>query len=179
MQVVPVTTTEQFRQIEMLYLTAFPENERKSFSMMKDLMADGSVEMVIFSTNEFPFVGFAISAIHDQTVLVDYLAIHPDYRGMGFGSMALKWLLNHYQAFKVCLEIESTKVDAENKRERQLRKGFYLKNALELLAYEAEVFGVRFEILANDKSLVADEYVAVYHNVYGERSSRNVAILTS
>lgn len=179
MQVTPVTTTEQFKQIEALYMLAFPENERKSFSMMQDLMADGSVEMVIFSTSAFPFVGFAISAIHEQTVLVDYLAIHSDYRGMGFGSMALQWLLSHYRAFKVCLEIESTKVDSENKRERQLRKDFYLKNALELLTFEATVFGVRFELLANDRSLVADEYVAVYHNVYGARSSRHVAILTA
>lgn len=179
MQVVPVTTMEQFKQIEALYLTAFPENERKSFAMMQDLMAEGLVEMVIFSTNKLPFVGFAISAIHEQTVLVDYLAIHPDYRGRGFGSMALKWLLSHYEAFKVYLEIESTKIDAENKRERQLRKDFYLKNALKLLAYEAEVADVRFEVLANNESLGADEYVAVYHNVYGTRSSLNVAILVS
>ena len=92
MHVLPATTLEQFNNIHALYLTAFPKNERKSFTMMMDLMKKGLLDIVFFETDDQPFIGFAILAIHDQTMLVDYLAINPDYRGNGYGSTALEWL---------------------------------------------------------------------------------------
>lgn len=177
MYVSPATTEKHFSQVEELYLQAFPENERKPFNVMRDLIASGGVEMVFFSTLEHPFVGFAISAIHANTVLVDYLAIHPDFRGSGFGSQAIQWLLAYYPTHKIGLEIESTNIESDNLQERQLRKGFYQKNALQVLPFEAEVFGVRFEILANTLSLTPEEYVAVYHEVYGPNSSRHVRVI--
>lgn len=176
MQVVPATTAKHFDAIYDLYLTAFPENERKSFSMMRQLITEGSVEMIVFSAPTRPFSGFAIMAVSGEVVLVDYLAIHPDCRGRGFGSKALQWLMNHYRDKKLCLEIESTFVEADNMPEREGRKRFYLNNHLKLLPFEAIVFGVQFELLANDLTINADDFVGVYHQVYGLRYAQNVKI---
>lgn len=176
MQVVTAITPEHFHNIYTLYLTAFPENERKSFKLMQDLVVKGLVEIVVFKTEDLPFVGFAISAINNQTVLIDYLAINPEFRGKGYGSQALGWLLENYSKNKVCLEIESTNIESENARERFFRKAFYLKNNLNVLPFEAEVFKVRFEILANDTSISPQDFVAIYHHVYGSNSSKNVVI---
>lgn len=176
MQVVAATTPEHFHTIYALYLTAFPENERKSFTLIQDLMDKGHVETVIFKTDDRDFVGFAISAIHNQTVLIDYLAIDSAYRGKGYGSQALDWLLNHYHAYNVCLEIESTNIESENKQERIFRKAFYLKNNLNMLPFETEVFKVRFELLANNTAISPQDFVAIYHHVYGPIFSKNVVI---
>lgn len=176
-QVLTATTPKQFNEIYALYLTAFPEDERKSFTMMQELAKEGLVDIVIFKTEKLPFVGFAISAIHHQTVLIDYLAIDTTYRGKGFGSQALDWLLKHYRHYKVCLEIESTNIESENAEERIFRKAFYLKNNLNMLSFEAEVFKVRFELLSNDTVISPQEFVAIYHNVYGPHFSENVHIL--
>ncbi|WP_373850140.1 GNAT family N-acetyltransferase [Jeotgalibaca porci] len=177
MHVLPATTPEQFDHIHALYLTAFPENERKSFTLMQDLMKKGLLDIVFFETDDQPFIGFAILAIHDQTMLVDYLAINPDYRGKGYGSTAIEWLIKEYPLHKICLEIESTNVDSDNPQERINRKEFYLKNKLTMLPFEAEVFEVRFELLANDTAISPEEFVAIYHNVYGPHISKNVSII--
>lgn len=177
MHVLPATTLEQFNNIHALYLTAFPKNERKSFTMMMDLMKKGLLDIVIFQTDDQPFIGFAILAIHEQTMLVDYLAINPDYRGKGYGSTALEWLIKEYPYHKICLEIESTNVESDNPKERIGRKEFYLKNKLAMLPFEAEVFEVRFELLANNTAISPEEFVAIYHNVYGPHISKNVSII--
>lgn len=179
MHILPATTPEQFDNIHALYLTAFPENERKSFTMMKDLMKKGLLDIVIFETDDQPFIGFAILAIHKKTMLVDYLAINPDYRGKGYGSTALEWLIKEYPLHKICLEIESTNVESDNHKERISRKKFYLKNKLTMLPFEAEVFEVRFELLSNNTAITPEEFVAIYHNVYGPNSSKNVRVIDS
>lgn len=56
-------------------------------------------------------------------MLVDYLAVNPDYRGKGYGKTAIEWLIKEYPRHKICLEIESTNVDSgQSSRKNQQKR---------------------------------------------------------
>ena len=93
------------------------------------------------------FAGLAATVNSSEIVLLDYFAVKKQLRGRGVGSEALKGLMDHYRDQGLFVEIESTFEDAENLRERQKRKRFYVNCGMEPMGTEADLFGVRMELL--------------------------------
>ena len=70
-----------------LYQQAFPEEQRKPFSVIERKAAMGSMEMLVIK-EENQRVGLAITAMEDSLVILDYFAISEKWRGRGDGSEA-------------------------------------------------------------------------------------------
>ena len=79
--------------------------------------------------------------------MLDYFAVKEDLRGRGLGSAALKKLMEHYGSRGFFVEIESTFEAAENMTQRKRRKEFYVNCDMVPMGTEADVFGVRMELL--------------------------------
>jgi len=100
---------------------------------------------------------------------LDYFAFAPQKRGKGYGSTALKALLEFYEGRRMIIEIETTSQETDNLEERIRRKRFYHKNGITDLGFMADLFGVRMEILSNNTRVTFDEYLELYVKTYGER----------
>ncbi|MBO5093880.1 MAG: GNAT family N-acetyltransferase [Lachnospiraceae bacterium] len=173
MQLIQALSPEQLRRIEVLYEKAFPACERKPFSLILEKQAAGTVDVLSLEDN-VGFCGLAITMKYNDLVLLDYFAVAEERRGTGLGSAALLALYAYYPARRFFLEIESTKENAANKRQRLQRKHFYLKNGLSELGIDACVFGTNMELLGHNITLTFDEYFSVYKNIYGLKKAEHV-----
>ena len=116
-------------KIEKLYIDAFPENERFSFSkMIKN--ENGHYETFGFYKDE-AFCGFAILLNSGDISHILYIATLPELRGNGLGAKALAALSRIKKEFRIIVDIERELPDCEENELRRRRKNFYLRNGYE------------------------------------------------
>ncbi|MCI6616152.1 GNAT family N-acetyltransferase [Ruminococcus sp.] len=159
---------DNLKEIEYLYLTAFPKNERKPFDLILEKCNNGSIEIISIQNDNSNFLGFAIMILHDDMVLLDYFAIAPESRGQNLGSTALKMLFERYNNKRFILEIENTEIESDNLEERKRRKAFYLKNGMSVMPYKVNLIGVEMEILTRNCDVTYEEYYSTYENTFSD-----------
>ncbi len=169
MTAVQATTEEQIQKIYDLYMEAFPKSERKPFEIMMEKQKEGAVDVLYLEEAE-KFIGLAITARYEDRVLLDYFAIDKQARGGGYGSAAIRLLLEFYEGKRMILEIETPRVPCENREQRIRRKNFYHKNGLTDLDFMTKLFGVEMDMLSNGKPCTFEEYQEIYLKVFGERT---------
>lgn len=165
--------TEYREAVHALYEEAFPEIERKPFSLMEELSARGKMEMLAI-VEDGAFLGLVINMMAGKTALLDYFAISPQQRGGGIGSRSLKLLLERFRDQKYIFEIEMQDASADNAKERERRKAFYLRNGLKETGVFANVYGTDFELLTPDGELSYEEYTDILYDILGDEG---VAVL--
>ncbi|MDD7378011.1 MAG: GNAT family N-acetyltransferase [Lachnospiraceae bacterium] len=170
MRLVEANTREQIQKIRKLYEDAFPKCEKKPFWLINRRKKQGLVDIWELQDEE-GFAGLAIMMKAGDLVLLDYFAVDTQRRGSGCGSKALQCLQEHYEKQRLFLEIESVYGEAENQKDRERRKKFYLTNDMEEMGILVDVFGTEMELLTYQCSLTYEEYLSVYRQVYGERKA--------
>lgn len=165
------TGSEYREAVRALYEEAFPEIERKPFSLMEELSGQGQMEILAVVENE-EFLGLAINMMAGDTALLDYFAVSPDSRGGGIGSRSLQLLLERFRDKKYIFEIEMQDDSADNAEERKRRKAFYLRNGLKETGVFANVYGTDFELLTPDGELSYNEYTDILYAILGEEGVR-------
>lgn len=149
-----------------LYQSAFPEQEKKTFSLMEKLSGEGKMEMLVI-TEGSEFLGLAINMAANRMALLDYFAITPQKRSGGYGGKALRKLLERYKGITYIFEIEMEDENASNAEERKRRKKFYLKNGLKPTGIYANVYQTDFELLTPDGELSYDAYIKFLEQILG------------
>lgn len=119
--------SRDLKKIEKLYIEAFPENERFSFSkMIKN--ENGHYETFGFYRDE-TFCGFAILLNSEDISHILYIATLPELRGMGLGAKALSALGRIKKDMRIIVDIERELPDCEENELRRRRKNFYIRNS--------------------------------------------------
>lgn len=154
------------KYIRDLYRISFPDAERKPFSLIERKAAMGTMEILLVS-EDGTRKGLAITASDEKLVLLDYFAVDPQWRGQGVGSEALQLLLALYSEKQFFLEIERPTEDAPNRKERILRKQFYLKNGMLETGIRIQLYGVPMELLASLPGLTFEACRGMYRELYG------------
>ena len=149
-----------------LYLEAFPPEERKQFSMIEQKAAMGSMEILVLKEGK-KRVGLAVTALEDELVLLDYFAIAPQYRDMGYGTDAFGLLRELYGDRQFFLEIEEPEDGAPNQKDRLRRKKFYLRNGMKETGIRIVLFGVDMEILCAGDGLTFGKCERLYRELLG------------
>lgn len=166
----------ELRWIKKTYLEAFPKSERKPFTHMKKKAKQGAMEILVILEGRRP-VGLSILVRHRDMALLDYFAIHRDFRGQDYGSRALGILKERYRDQRLILEIELLDERAANQAERIRRRNFYLRNGMQETGLKACVFKVPMEILTDGKPLSKEEYHSIYSEAMGPVFARKVILL--
>lgn len=156
----------ELRWMKKLYLEAFPRSERKPFGLMKVKAGQGVMELLVVAEGK-RLVGFAITVLHRDTVLLDYFAIHPSCQRQNHGSEALRLLKAWYHGRRLILEIELSDVKAPNQEARIRRKQFYIKNGMQETGMKVCLFGVPMEILTDGSPITYEEYHEIYRDTIG------------
>lgn len=175
MELVNAADAGLIEKVRELYLSAFPKEEQKPFSLLEDKSKDGSVEILAIKNNDGQFAGLAITACHKDLAMLDYFAVAPHHRQGGIGSRALQALKEKYAGRRFLLEIESTRVRAENHEQRQRRKAFYLKNGMTEAPFAVNLCGVEMEIMISGQDVTFNDYIGLYRQVFGDQFCRQIS----
>lgn len=173
MKMIKASQLSHWLSIYKLYRKAFPRYERKPFSLIYSMYKKKKTDVWYFEKDGL-FAGFAVTINSTKAILIDYLAIAADKRGLGIGSDILKQLQTHYAPIGIFVEIESVFCDVENLKERQRRKQFYLNNGMLPMEVMVVLFGVEMELLGLGCKLNFQEYFSIYYENFGEIAAKNV-----
>ena len=167
------TKTWELPGIFALYQGAFPSSERKPFSIIVKRARTEGVDLWTIRAHG-RFAGFAATVNSPQIVLLDYLAVKKNLRSRGVGREAMALLNEAYRDRGFFVEIESTFENAPNARERQKRKEFYVNCGMTPMGTEADLFGVRMELLGIRCHLDFESYRNFYRDNYSPRAAERV-----
>lgn len=160
-------------QVLKLYEAAFPEEEKKPFSMMEMWTEQGKLEILVVLEGE-EFLGLAINMLEDNVALLDYFAIAPEKRNGGVGGQAVRLLQERFAGKKYIFEIEMQDEKADNAADRKRRKAFYLRNGLKETGLFVHAYKTDFEIITPDGELTYKEYVDMLQKNLGDEMFRVV-----
>ncbi len=144
----------------------FPPSELKPWAMMSAAARVGQYDLLA-ALDHGVMVGYAWQFRPDTgAILIDYLAVLPQYRGQGVGTRLLAALRQYYgeTGRGVLLESEYPP-EAPDLEEAKRRLAFYARAGLEDTGVQTRLFGVRFQILA---LLPVENPVAAIENIYGD-----------
>jgi GNAT superfamily N-acetyltransferase len=162
----------QWLRLYRLYLSAFPREERKPFSVIRNMYRNKKTD-IWFVSEQGTFLGFA-TTINGSLILLDYLAVAPKFRGQGIGTQILLTLKKTYSGKGLFAEIESAYECHPDQEERLRRKQFYLNCGMEQLNVMASVFGVKMELLGWNCHLTFADYQAFYRDHYSPWAAQHI-----
>ncbi len=128
------TTDSLFDQALLLYNQSFPACERQSESLIIERIATEIHQLIAaIKDNELAAMSICRTISNSSFVLLDYLAVSPQFRGQSVGSQLLKNLTKKltYENHLI-LEVEDPRY-GKNREERIKRIQFYLKNGAVIL----------------------------------------------
>ncbi|MBQ6802585.1 MAG: GNAT family N-acetyltransferase [Oscillospiraceae bacterium] len=155
--------SKDLKKIEKLYIEAFPENERFSFSkMIKN--ESGSYETFGFYKDE-NFCGFAILLNSKDISHILYIATLPELRGSGLGTKALAALRRIKKDMRIIVDIERELLDCEENELRRRRKNFYLRNGYEETDIRYRWQEESYEILSSGGIVTKEDFGNFWKNL--------------
>lgn len=169
-------TESQWEKIKRLYFDAFPKEERKPIGILEKGIKKGYTKVFVITDDKDDFAGEVIMMLDKDIAFLDYFAVSPAMRGKGIGSKVLKLLQEKYKGKKFALDIESTRVECDNKKQRESRKQFYISNGMQAMDYTVNVFNFDMEIMVYNCELSFNEYHNLYDNLYGKKISQHVKL---
>ena len=162
------------KEIYPYYIEIFPEEERKPLNIIQSAYVRQYIKIIeILYRNEF--VGFMLlNRIKDNGyVVLDYIAILPQYRNNKFGTESLKILLKQEEKNSgVFIEIEKIGLGKtkEANIEREKRKKFWERLGFNKLNFDLWLFGViytpyLYSNVKNDENAMIDEILNIYNSI--------------
>lgn len=129
----------------------FPPDELKPLDMLEDLIGRG-INSVWGCFLNGAMIGYFVLAQESGSgmILLDYLAVLPEYRDSGLGSLILRKLRENLSE-RAYLLIESENpemaLDEEEEQLRRRRVSFYQRNGGTLSSLKIWLFGVDYSVL--------------------------------
>lgn len=158
-----IPTPEQLREAYETDLKAsFPPSELKPLAVIEALWAAGCyLPLCLYDGRErlgecFLWQGEA------GWILLDYLAVTPERRSGGLGSLMLKKMRETYPDQVILAEAE-TPAEAPDSRAAERRLDFYRRSGARLAAYDSRIFGVRYHTLYWAPGPLSDGELALRH----------------
>lgn len=156
-----------------LYLSAFPAAERKPFSFITRMYREGRSDVWCIC-RDGELLGMAATVNGEGLILLDYLAMDSRVRGRGMGSEALAMLQQMYADCGLFVEIESTREAGPDQTQRLRRMEFYRRGGMEPLGVQADVLGVKMELLGSRCELDFEAYRGFYAKFYSPWAAKHI-----
>lgn len=159
------------KDIEPLYLGAFPENERPPvhyffYSVKKHK------ENHLYAYYDFnQFVGFTYLTIYKDIVYIFFLAVSESIRNKGYGSQILNDIKEKYKDNVLLLCYEEVDEKYEDNELRKKRQSFYFSNGFQDNILKTNEFGVVFNTAYIGKHRVPfEDYLEIFKLGFGKKS---------
>lgn len=165
MELIKVTKKlPEFKAVKQLYNEAFPDDERAPFGLL--MRKAGKADFFAFYDNG-NWVGLTYIVRHNRLAYIFYIAITPKQRGKGYGTAAMKTLIEYYKDCRLFLALEQLDKTAENYDQRVKRHEFYKNCGLSELPYRIKEGNVIYDIMGVGGKVEPEEYRALIDNYLG------------
>lgn len=128
----------------------FPKDEVINRNAYENRTRKGTMESYLLGN-----VGYCVLSRIGNSVLIVYIAIHPDFRGNGYGSTYLRLLSDGKSVF--------VEVDKPTNETNERRIRFYESNGFHVADKKYSLFGKGMWLMSNDESC---DCVAVLSGIY-------------
>ncbi len=167
-------------EIKSLYTKSmkrdFPQNELRPYSTMKRLLRKNEYGVYRAYSNGEPVGYFSVFSTGGNVILLDYFAVEYGIRSRGIGSELFRAFAqiiskDYPNANAAVIECEAPYA-AENPDEKKLRErriGFYLKNGAVMTEHYWRAFGVEYNLLAlpiEGADITPIDFGSEIHNLY-------------
>jgi len=160
----------EFSEIYRHMKRDFPKNELPPAFAVQGNLKSGVYQGMFFQDDAGQDVGYAVVTAPDGSgyALVNFFAIFPDVRSLGYGGQALTSLSERYAPRVLVLEVDSPDA-AKDERDRHVcerRIRFYRRAGFSVAPTKrAKIFGVNMLIMMNTPS-PAGSVRAIMHEMY-------------
>lgn len=161
-------------QVQALYESAFPENERIPIKQLLDNKIKrefwaffdgtrrenhgekGDSEIAAFHT----FCGFSNSISYGDITNIVYFAVVPELRSRGYGSQILQAIREKHPDSRIVvdIEVEEDSKDAEELERRNRRRKFYQRNGFNAAPVEYHWQGEHYRLLTAGGTVTDKEF---------------------
>ena len=157
---------KDYSYLQDLLVEAFPPNERPPFDGLLEKANQGFADFLVIR-EENRNIGLAYLVPIEDVVYLFYFAVDSTCRGKGYGSAALKAILEKYKEYHVLFSIEDWEEEAENTEQRIKRHKFYLRCGLIDLPFKLKGNGMVFAVMSNSDSIGPEKCKAVIEGIMG------------
>lgn len=151
-------------EIKSLYLEAFPQEERRKISEIKENIEKEACQIISILYQK-TFAGFFILLKNKSATLIDYFAIKEEFRGKNIGSKAIKKL---DQGRPILIEIEPLDKNAENNEERIRRKSFYERLGFRSSDILVDRYDTNFELMSLNEKKIIPSYFGLLDDIFSK-----------
>jgi len=162
------------KDIEPLYISSFPEEERPpvemffSFALKKDNDIYG-----VYDNNSF--IGFTNLLFYKDLCYLFFLAVSTEFRNKGYGSQIVQEVLKKYpnKNFILCYDEIDDKYQDNSLRIR--RRDFYYRNGFKDNELKTCEYGVRYDTCYYGSHKVSfEDYQGLFIHCYGPQTKKIV-----
>ena len=132
------------KDVSILFIEAFPENERPSVSFFFENLKSHHNKLLAYYKEDI-FIGFASLTFYQDIAYLFFLAVSPTYRHLGYGGEILEDLKKEYADKVLLLCYEEVNPIYENYEERKNREKFYLHHGFKNNGFISDEWSVRFQ----------------------------------
>ena len=158
------------KDIEPLYVSAFPEEERPPVDMFFDNAAKEDNELLgVYKDSQF--IGFTNLLFYKNLCYIFFLAITPKQRNKGYGSQIIQEVFKLYldKTFVLCYEEIDDKYPDNDLRKR--RRDFYYRNGFIDNNLKTCEYYVRYDTCYHGSHQVSfEDYLGLMVHCYGSRA---------
>ena len=147
---------KDFDAVQKLYENAFPPKERIPLKHLLYHMGRGG-EFLAFYDGSL-FLGFACLLSQGDITNIMYLAVDESQRGKGYGAGILEAVQNRRPQNRIVLDIEAVEREADNYRQRESRRSFYIRNGYVPAGIAYRWRQVPYEILIHGGDITEEEF---------------------
>ena len=139
---------QDLEKVEILAKEAFPPEEYLSPANLIAMANKDNNLKFLALYHETDFAGFMVVKTYKTMAYLFFLAICPDFRGFGLGSLAVKTLKQLYPDYCQVVDFEQVDDRADNYRQRVKRKQFYLRNGYRETGLFVKYLDVTYEVMS-------------------------------
>ncbi|MBP5407352.1 GNAT family N-acetyltransferase [bacterium] len=159
-------TKEEMNRVKELYLSAFPANERFPFRLLEKRSLQGKADFWNLFEGDL-WVGFAYLVNSGDLAYLFFFAIDEKERGKGYGTAAIKAMVEHYKGKRLFLALENWLEECSNPEERVKRHNFYLNCGLHDLPYKLRELKMVYAIMGSGGKVEPEEYKPMMNGYFG------------
>ncbi len=157
---------EDHPAIKALYSGAFPANERAPFGLLTARARQGRADFWVIRLDRAA-IGMAYVVTRKDLAYLFYFAIAPSFRGKGYGTGALKAIMERYRGFRLFLALEDWREEADNRAQRIRRHEFYLHCGLHDLPHRLKEASVIYAMMGSGGPIEPEEYKDMMNRYVG------------
>lgn len=157
---------KDYPYVEALLVEAFPPNERPPFSVLKEKIEQGIGDFWVIREEE-KNIGMAYLLTFEDVAYLLYFAVDSSCRGKGYGTKAMRAILEKYKDYCLLFSIEDWEQEAENTVQRVKRHEFYLRCGLLDLPFKLKGGNMVFAVMSNTDTIGPEKCRDVIGGIIG------------